>query len=160
MFTKCSKTVTSCILTPCCPSFKCRITPPFVQGYPGYILTPGVKCKRVIHKDYKCEKMHICLVFFFNFCLKLHQSVEKKWSIVSWILIRENIVWKFWIHVCFYLKVKRLEGLLSRCKETIRSNKEKNSQLEEENAKLTNEIKELTKLKVHNLVMSSEDWQL
>lgn len=50
-----------------------------------------------------------------------------------------------------------MEGLLSRCKETIRSNKEKSSQLEEENAKLTNEIKEITKLKVHHLVMSSED---
>lgn len=44
-----------------------------------------------------------------------------------------------------------MEGLLSRCKETIRSNKEKNSQLEEENAKLTNEIQELTKLKVNLL---------
>lgn len=97
--------------------------------------------------------------FFLKFLFRI-TSLEKKWSIVSWILIRENIVWKFWIHVCFYLKVKRLEGLLSRCKETIRSNKEKSSQLEEENAKLTNEIKELTKLKVHHLVMSSEDWQL
>lgn len=46
------------------------------------------------------------------------------------------------------LKVKRLEGLLSRCKETIRGNKEKCVQLEGENAKLTSEIKELTKLKV------------
>lgn len=59
--------------------------------------------------------------------------------------------------ICFFviflilspiLKVKRLEGLLSRCKETIRGNKEKCVQLEEENAKLTSEIKELTKLKV------------